>query len=157
MCKKKNRNNCECFRRFEVRLCSDYAAFKKVLDRGRHPAFIGRDNFANASANGGALIYHFEGEPVAVSLINPHYGVLLALNVDPAHRSHGLGRAIMNFLVPNFARVIENKVKWFESLGFVKLGKPKKGISLKTQIMVRARLLKLAGRLKNLRKRMANS
>jgi len=97
--------------------------------------------------NGGALMYQFENEAVAVSLINPHYGVLLALNVIPRHRQHGLGAAIVNFLVPNFVRAIESKVSWFERLGYKRIGKLKRGISLNTQLMARAALFDLAGKL----------
>ena len=100
--------------------------------------------------NGGALFFEFKNEVIAVSLINPSCGVLMALNVTPAHRSHGLGRAIVNYLVPNFARVIESRVGFFESLGYVKIGKPKPGQALKTNIMVRKALFGLAGRLQRL-------
>jgi len=146
--------SCDCANNFDVRLAreSEYKTFKRVLNIGRHPAFIGRDTFAHNSRNGGALIYEFEGQPVGVSLINPHYGILLALNVVPEHRSHGLGRAIMNFLIPNFARVIEDKVGWFEKQGYRRIGKLKQGQTLRTQIMAREALFHLAGKLQRLRK-----
>jgi hypothetical protein len=143
------KSKCRCQSVFEIRLArkSDYKTFKHVLDKGRHPAFIGRDTFSGNADNGGALIYEYENEPIAVSLINPKYGILLALNVTPEHRSHGLGRAILNFLVPNFARVIESKVPWFKSCGYIAVGNLKKGQSLNTQIMAREALFTLAGRL----------
>lgn len=96
------------------------------------------------------MMYQYQNESVAVSLINPHYGILLVLNVHPNHRSHGLGRAIMNFLIPNFARVIETKIKWFESCGYIGIGELKQGLRYKTQIMARKELFTLAGRIKNL-------
>ena len=140
---------CDCATRFDVRLArnSDYAAFKRLLDVGRHPAFIGRQCFATNADNGGALLYEFDGRVVAASLINPHYGILLALHVHPEHRGHGLGKSIMRFLMPNFARVVEDKVPWFESIGYVAVGKMKQGIRLRTQVMARAALFELAGRL----------
>lgn len=103
--------------------------------------------------NGGALFYELDGAAVAVSLINPHYGILLALNVRPEHRGHGLGDAIVKFLVPNFVRAIESKVEWFERRGYKRIGKLKRGISLNTQLMARAALFSLAG---NLRKAWAH-
>jgi GNAT superfamily N-acetyltransferase len=140
---------CDCAKNFEVKLAraGDYKMFKQILDRGRHPAFIGLDTMQKNAENGGALFYSHGGAPVAVSLINPHLGILLALNVIPAHRSHGLGRAIMKFLMPNFARVIESKVPWFESQGYRKIGSLKKGQALNTQIMARGALFTLAGKL----------
>lgn len=124
-----------------------YREFKHILDLGRHPAFIGRDTMQNNARNGGALFYDFHGAPVAVSLINPRYGILLALNVRPEHRAHGLGAAIVNFLMPNFVRALESKVPWFEKLGYVSVGKLKRGIRLNTQVMARGALFTLAGRL----------
>ena len=140
---------CDCAQSFTVKLAraDDYKMFKKILDIGRHPAFIGKDTMQRNAENGGSLFYIYDAEPIAVSLINPHLGILLALNVLPTHRSHGLGRAIMNFLVPNFSRVIESKVPWFESQGYRKIGTLKKGQSLNTQIMARGALFTLAGRL----------
>ena len=142
---------CDCAQSFTVKLAraDDYKMFKKILNIGRHPAFIGKDTMQRNAENGGALFYFHADYPIAVSLINPHLGILLALNVIPAHRSHGLGRAIVNFLMPNFARVIESKVQWFESQGYRKIGPPKKGQSLKTQIMARGALFTLAGKLNN--------
>lgn len=140
---------CACAERFEVRLArpDDYKAFKRILDLGRHPAFIGRQTMMRNAVNGGALFYDVLGEAVAVSLINPHFGILLALNVAKEHRGHGLGRAIVQFLVPNFVRAIEDKVPFFERLGYVRVGKLKRGISLNTQVMARAALFDLAGKL----------
>jgi GNAT superfamily N-acetyltransferase len=125
----------------------DYPAWKAVLNAGRHPAFIGQETMRRNANNGGALFYEVDGEAVAVSLINPHFGILLALNVLPSHRSHGLGAAILDFLIPNFARVVEHKVPWFEKRGYKRIGRLKCGISLNTQLMARAELFDLAGKL----------
>lgn len=105
------------------------------------------------ATNGGALFYELDGAAIAVSLVNPHLGILLALNVLPAHRAHGLGAAILSFLVPNFARVVESKIEWFERRGYKRIGKLKQGITLNTQVMARAALFSLAG---NLRKAWTN-
>lgn len=119
-----------------------------MLDAGRHPAFIGKNTMNTYANNGGALFYDLDGHAIAVSLVNPHYGILIALNISPAHRSHGLGEAILNFLVPNFARVVEHKVGWFEKRGYKRIGSLKRGISLNTQLMARAALFDLAGNLR---------
>jgi N-acetylglutamate synthase-like GNAT family acetyltransferase len=141
---------CLCSSRFDVRLAreSDYAAFKKLLDAGKHPAFIGKSTMMRNASQGGAIFYEFAGQRVAVSLVNPRLGILLALNVHPAHRGHGLGAAIVRFLIPNFVRAIEDKAPWFERLGYRRIGKMKRGISLNTQVMARTALFDLAGNLR---------
>lgn len=99
--------------------------------------------------NGGALFYVFEKEIVAVSLINPHYGILLVMNIVPAHRGHGLGGAILSFMMPNFVRAIDYKVAWFEKRGYRKIGEPKQGRRFQTQLLARENLFHLCGKLKN--------
>lgn len=142
-------SNCDCQSVFQVKLArpEDYWLFKSILNKGRHPAFIGRSTMQRNALNGGALFYKLKDEIVAVSLINPHHGILLCLNVLPIHRGHGLGQAIMKFLIPNFSRVLEARVSFFESLGYKKIGSLKKGRSLNTQLMARSALFDLAGNL----------
>ena len=73
--------------------------------------------------------------------------VLLVLNVDPHHRSHGLGTAILQYVQANFARVLESAVPFFERNGYTKAGELKRGNSLNTQVMIKSSLIPLAGRL----------
>ena len=100
-----------------------------------------------------ALFYELDGEAVAVSLINPHMGMLLARNVRPEHRGHGLGDAILEYLVLILGRVVESKIECYEKRGYRRIGKLKCGIRLKTQVMARSALFSLAG---NLRKAWAH-
>lgn len=93
-------------------------------------------------------MWYLDGCLIAVSMMNPHFGSLTALNVHPDHRGHGLGATMVKFLVPNFIRAIEDKVEFFEKLGYRRIGSLKKGISLNTQIMAREALFHLAGNLK---------
>ena len=146
------KNSCDCAERFQVRLgrSNEYDAFKKILNAGKHPTFIGREMYGRNCQNGGALFYDLDGKPIATSLINPHYGILLVLNIKPEHRSHGLGNAILNFLIPNFIRAVENKVEWFEKRGYRRIGQMKQGRTLKTQVMARSALFDLAGRVSRL-------
>lgn len=143
---------CNCAKNFNVRVArpTDYKSFKRILDIGKHPAFIGKDTMMRHADNGGALFFEFESDPIAVSLTNPHHGVLLALNVIPAHRSHGLGCSIINYLMPNFVRALESRIGLFEKMGYISVGKSKKGICLNTQLMARKALFGLAGRLQRL-------
>ncbi len=126
---------------------NDYKSFKQIFDRGKHPAFIGRETFGSNAINGGALFYELDQKIIAVSLINPHYGILLALNVVPENRRQGIGEFIVRFLMPNFIRALSTRIEWFEKLGYRKIGSPKKGVLLETQIMAREALFHLAGKL----------
>lgn len=142
-------DRCTCAENLLVRLgrTSEYKAAKDLLNAGRHPSFIGRETVAKAASNGGLLFAQHGGQDVAVAIINPRVSTLLVLNVHPAHRSHGLGSAFLGFVRPNFARVLESAV---ERQGYVAIGDMKQGRTLRTQIMVRAELPGLAGRIARL-------
>lgn len=129
---------------------NEYKAAKALLNAGRHPAFVGRDTVVKAAGNGGLLFAQHHGRDVAVAVVNARRSVLLVLNVHPSHRSHGLGAAFLAFMRPNFARVVEDAVPWFERQGYVAIGEPKRGRTLRTQIMVRGELPGLAGRVSRL-------
>lgn len=144
--------DCTCATGLLVRLgrTDEYKAAKGLLNAGRHPSFIGRETVAKAATNGGLFFAQHDGQDVAVAIINPRVSTLLVLNVHPAHRSHGLGAAFLGFVRPNFARVLESAVPWFERQGYTPIGAMKQGRTLKTQIMVRAELPALAGRVARL-------
>lgn len=118
-----------------------------MLDKGKHPTFIGRETVRGCARNGGVTVYTFAGEDVAVSIVNPSTNTLLVLNVKPVHRSHGLGAAILAYLQVNFARVIESAVPWFERQGYTVAGEPKQGNKFITRVMFKATLAQLSGRL----------
>jgi GNAT superfamily N-acetyltransferase len=125
----------------------EYERAKRLLNQGRHPAFIGRGTVQRNAIQGGLLFAQVHGQDAAVALIGIRNGTLLVLNVLPAHRGAGLGRKFVEFLRPNFARVVESAVPFFEGCGYKSIGKSKQGRTLKTQIMVRSELIGLAGRL----------
>ena len=86
-------SRCRCYENFVVvpGRSGDYSRFKRVLDIGRHPTFIGREVVRRAVANGGVFIFQHAVED-AVGLVNPRLNSLLVLTVLPNHRSHGLAR-----------------------------------------------------------------
>lgn len=97
--------------------------------------------------NGGCTIFRFAGEDIGVAIVNPMKNVLLVLNVAPHHRSHGLGTAILHYVQANFARVLEAAVPFFKRNGYTCVGSLKRGNSLNTQLMIKSKLIPLAGRL----------
>jgi len=106
---------------------------------------------STAARNGGAFVFTADGLDVRCAIVNPRLNVLLVLNVHPAHRAHGLGKAIVDYLQCNFARVVKSAIPFFEKCGYKSIGKLKKGNRLYTQIMVRESLLSFAGRMANYR------
>lgn len=126
---------------------TEYRRFKHVLNAAKHPTFIGRQQVASAIRNGGGLVFTFEGEDVAVALVNPRLNVIVVLSVTASHQGHGMGSAVLKYLQANFARVVESAAAFFERNGYVKIGELKQGRKLRTQIMVRKDLIGLAGRI----------
>ena len=127
----------------------EYERAKRLLNAGKHPTFIGKETVRRNAKQGGLIFAVVGGIDAAVAIIGIRNGTLLVLNVHPNYRSAGLGSAFLQFLMPNFARVLESAVPWFEKNGYASLGKLKQGRSLRTQIMVRGVLLDIAGRLQH--------
>ena len=148
----RKKTHCRCAIEFWVRhgKSSESVLFKKLLNHGRHPTFIGPSMIQTSARNGGMCFAVFSGQIVAVALVNPRYSQLNVLNVMPEHRGHGIGKAFVNYLACNFARVVENKVSFFESCGYVRIGEMKHGRTLRTQTMARKNLFQLAGRMRKL-------
>lgn len=144
--------HCDCARRFRVVPGDEgeYRRTKSVLNRGRHPTFVGRDTVERQAKNGGLLFVTVSGDDLAVAVVNAKTGVLLVFNVVPEHRSHGLGRAVINHIIPNFVRAVEHAVPWFERLGYQAVGDWIEGRSLRTRVLVREQLFALAGKLQGL-------
>lgn len=126
----------------------EYARAKSILNAGRHPTFIGRTMVERCAVNGGLIFLQIDDEDAAVVLINPRRNVLLVLNVIPKFRSLGVGKYLIDFLKPNFARVVESACSWFERNGYKKIGDLKPGRSLNTQVMVRENIIGLSGRIR---------
>jgi len=132
----------------EVGWPAEYRRAKVLLNRGRHPTFIGRDMVANCATNGGLLFFVIDGVDAAVALVRPSGSVLLVLNVSPSYRGGGLGDAILNYIKPNFVRSIRGATRWFTQRGYTVVGEPKQGRSFITDLLVRTNLIGLAGRLR---------
>ncbi len=136
--------------RIELGRPHEYARAKRLLNAGKHPTFIGRRQMERAALQGGLIFAVTAEGDAAVALISTRRGVLQALNVHPAWRSHGLGTWFLAFLKPNFARVVEHAEPWFERQGYVPCGDWHQGRRLRTRLMIRAGLMEVAGRVHRL-------
>lgn len=128
---------------------TEYKRAKTILNAGRHPTFIGRDMVCRNAVQGGLIFAVVNGTDAAVSVINVRNSTLLVFCVHPAFRKCGLGSQFIQFLRPNFARVVESAVAWFERNGYKQVGNWKQGRILRTAIMVRGELIDFAGRAKS--------
>lgn len=134
----------------EIAAPSAYPRAKSLLNAGRHPVFIGPNMVARSARQGGLLFavvrrgHH--SHDAAVALLNVRTSTLLVLNIHPHFRGVGLGSSFLEFLRPNFARVLATTVPWFQQRHYSPLGEPQMGRRLLTQVMVRRELLGLAGR-----------
>lgn len=120
---------------------------KHILNRGRHPTFVGRSMVERCAGNGGLLFFRAAGEDRGVALVNARKNVLLVMCVLPDARGIGLGTRMLEYIKPNFVRAVEMAVPWFEARGYEAIGEWKHGRALRTRVMVRRSVRALAGRL----------
>ena len=97
---------------------AEYDRAKKILDRGRHPGFIGRELFYRCATSGRAIVAVIDGDDAGLALVVKDK--LMALNAPPPSR--GVGSALMRHLQPKWVRAIEEKVGFFERLGYKRVG-----------------------------------
>eukprot|EP00913_Durusdinium_trenchii_P035349 g33079.t1 len=114
-------------------ILGDYRAVGRFLSRAGYPAWFGPTAFRRYITNGGGFWFRYQGDTAGVGILNPRLSSMTALAVAEEHRGHGLGSAIVEFLQPNFVRAIEDKIPYFEKLGFVAVGEMKRGIRLNVQ------------------------
>lgn len=116
---------------------NEYGRAKRILDKGKHPAFVGRNTIISHARNGGLFFAVCEEKDIGIVVLNPKKNNLLVLNILPEYRGKGIGKFLVDYFKSNFARVIETKVDFFTKRGYVPLGKPKKGKKYLTYIMIR--------------------
>jgi len=141
-------DRCECATRFKIEMGrrEDYRRGKKLLNASRHPVFVGRRQAFECADQGGMLFATYEGEDVGLCYIRPKTSTLWVISIMPGHQGHGLGAAVLNYTAPNFARVIEDVVPWFEARGYTAIGRWHQGRRYRTKVMVRNGLMELSGR-----------
>ena len=136
--------------RVEIGRIDEYFRAKNILNKGKHPSFIGRDTVFRCATNGGLLFFFVDEQDAAVACVNTRRGVLLVLNVLPKYRRAGVGEFALNYIRPNFIRAIESAVPYFELRGYLRIGEYKQGIKFRTAVLVRQGLPELAGRLRQI-------
>lgn len=112
----------------------DYDRAKRVLNRAKHPGFVGREYYRCAT-RGMAVVARDGIDDLGVALVEK--GKLGALSVVHAAQGNGVGTALIARTVPKWVNAIMDRVPWFERLGYKCVGSPKVGQSGKmaTQLM----------------------
>jgi GNAT superfamily N-acetyltransferase len=122
-----------------------------LLNVGKHPVFVGEEMVSRNAVNGGLwFAVDTVGVDIGVALIDPKYSNLLVMSVHPQARGRGIGKHIVRFLAPNYIRSVESAEPFFAALGYVAVGDYFQGRKLRTRILVREDVLRLAGRLRTI-------
>jgi len=103
----------------------EYDRAKAVLNKARHPGFVGRELFYRCATTGVACVAVLDGVDSGVAMVAK--GKLQALSVVASAQGNGLGSALMRRLQPEWVSSIVDRVPFFERLGYRSVGAPKVG------------------------------
>lgn len=113
----------------------DYDRAKSVLNKARHPGFVGRELFFRCATTGKATVAVVDGIDSAVMLVAKNR--IEALSVIVAAQGRGIGQALVQRARPRFVNAIGDRIGFFEKLGYRPVGAAKVGQNGKhsTQLM----------------------
>lgn len=123
---------------FEALGPNDYDRAKSVLNKAKHPGFVGRELFFRCATGGTATLAVIDDIDAGIALIVKDK--LQALSVITSMQGRGVGQALMARMQPQWVQAISEKVAWFEKIGYVPFGPAKVGQNGKhaVQLMQRA-------------------
>jgi GNAT superfamily N-acetyltransferase len=101
----------------------DYDRAKIVLNRAKHPGFVGRELFFRCATTGCCVIAVVDDQDMGVALIAKDK--LQALSVVSAGQGRGIGAALIAHLHPRWVNAIGERVAWFEKRGYHCVGAPR--------------------------------
>jgi len=119
---------------------ADYDRAKTVLNKAKHPGFIGRELFFRCATTGIVCVAVIDGVDCGVAMVAK--GKLQALSIIASGQGKGVGSALMRRLQPEWVSAIAERISFFERLGYKSLGAPKVGQNGKhaTQLMQRGEM-----------------
>lgn len=119
----------------------DYERAKTILNKARHPGFVGRELFYRCATTGVVCVATLDGIDLGVAMIAKEK--LQALSIIAAGQGKGVGTALMRRLQPRWVSSIADRVSFFERCGYKPFGAPKVGQNGKhaTQLMERGEVL----------------
>ena len=124
--------------RFDALGPGDYDRAKTVLNKARHPGFVGRELFYRCATNGAACVAVLDDVDVGVALIAKEK--LQALSVIVSAQGRGVGQALMARLKPRWVSAIGEKVAWFAKIGYAPYGAAKVGRNGKHAVQLMERV-----------------
>lgn len=109
--------------RFESLGPADYERAKTVLNRAKHPGFVGRELYFRCATTGTCTIAVLDEKDVGVALVAKDK--LQAMSVVVAAQSRGVGGALIARVQPRWVNAIGERVPWFEKRGYKCVGAPR--------------------------------
>jgi len=96
---------------------------KGVLDKAKHPGFIGREFMFRCATKGAVIVAVIDGRDVGIVCVD-HKGVLQTLSVIPSARKLGVGSALVQHVraIAKFAKPIGDATAFFERNGYRPVG-----------------------------------
>lgn len=116
----------------------DYDRAKTVLNRAKHPGFVGRDLYSRCATAGTCTIAVLDGADVGVALVVSQK--LQALSVVSSAQGAGVGARLIDRIQPRWASVIGDRVEWFKRRGYREVGSPKVGQKGSTTVQLMERV-----------------
>lgn len=111
--------------RFDLLGPDDYDRGKSVLNKAKHPGFVGRELFYRCATSGRVCIAVLDDVDCGIAMVAKEK--LQALSVIKSAQGRGVGGALIAHLKPHWANVIGERVAWFEKRGYRSVGAPKVG------------------------------
>ena len=101
----------------------DYERGKRVLDKAKHPGFVGREFFFRCATKGVAILATRAEVDVGIVLVD-HKHVLQTLSVVTFARKYGVGSALVAEARERarWVKAIEGAVQFFERNGYERVG-----------------------------------
>ena len=100
----------------------DYNRAKKILDKARHPDFIGPQRFVRAAEKGMIIVASADGHDLGVLFSEGE--TLTVLSVARSAQGQGVGQALVQHANLKYVRAIQDRVAWFCKLGYEPQGPP---------------------------------
>jgi GNAT superfamily N-acetyltransferase len=118
----------------------DYERAKTILNKAKHPGFVGRELFYRCATTGVVCVATLDGMDLGVAMIAKEK--LQALSIISAGQGKGVGTALMRRLQPKWVSAIAERISFFERCGYKAFGAPKVGQNGKhaTQLMERGEM-----------------
>jgi GNAT superfamily N-acetyltransferase len=98
----------------------DYDRAKTVLNRAKHPSFVGRELYYRCATAGTCTIAVLDGVDVGVALVTKDK--LQAMSVITAAQGRGVGAQLLARVKPRWVNAIAEKAPWFEARGYRRVG-----------------------------------